>query len=214
MLGDRHVLKNYQEVLMKIFWDARLKGIAKLAHKNMTLKSLVSCSNIQVPTFKFLDYRQGNDLDGVLTNDDFMQRVQTVLSHISIDNGKYSGMPYFLEAELQFVTYLPTFLKEFDTFCCEMSSKFNTLTLIKEKARYRRSEVSSIIYRMCSLCGVYEYCMSTRKLPHELRSDCQPGPTRNFGTLSEAETFELLFTDEILDEILDEIVLIINPQEL
>lgn len=71
-------------------------------------------------------YRQGNDLDGVLTNDDFIQCVQTFLSHISIDTGKYSGMPYFLEAELQFVTCLPTFLKEIYTFCCEMSSKFNT----------------------------------------------------------------------------------------
>lgn len=55
--------------------------------------------------------------------------------------------------------------------------------------------------------NIVEY---TEAPPRELQSDCQPGPLRNFGTLSEAETFQLLFTDEILDEI----VLLINPQEL
>ena len=46
-LGDWHILKNFQEVLMKICWDAGLKDVAKLTHKQSTLSSLGSCSNFK-----------------------------------------------------------------------------------------------------------------------------------------------------------------------
>lgn len=115
---------------MKIFWDAGLKEVAKLAHKNITLQSLASCSNFErthrflmqvhkaifmCQLTSFLDHRKGTSNEG-LKNDEFLQRIQTVLSHISFDS-QYNDMSEFHEAELQFLSGLLTFLEEFDTFC-------------------------------------------------------------------------------------------------
>ena len=52
-LGDWHVLKNFQEVLMKIYWDAGLKEIAKINHKQGTLQRLQSCGSFKM-THRFL----------------------------------------------------------------------------------------------------------------------------------------------------------------
>ena len=46
-LGDWHVLKNFQEVIMKIYWDAGLKEVAKITHKQGTLQRLQSCGSFK-----------------------------------------------------------------------------------------------------------------------------------------------------------------------
>ncbi len=47
-LGDWHVLKNFQEVIMKIYWDASLKEVAKINHKQGTLQRLQSCASFKM----------------------------------------------------------------------------------------------------------------------------------------------------------------------
>lgn len=45
--GDWHILKNLQEVIIKIYWDAGLKDIAKVIHSGSTHQSLQACSNFK-----------------------------------------------------------------------------------------------------------------------------------------------------------------------
>ena len=138
-LGDWHTLKNYQEVIMKIFWHAGLKEVAKLAHKKMTLQSLASCSSFKkthryiMQSYEavfmcliksFLDYRQGKEV--TITNDYFMQQLTRVVSHISFEEGKHIGLEKFKEAELNLLSELTPFINEFDTFCNDMSQKCET----------------------------------------------------------------------------------------
>ena len=44
--GDWHILENYQPVLMKIYWDAGLKHVAKNCYRQQTLKQLGDSSFI------------------------------------------------------------------------------------------------------------------------------------------------------------------------
>ncbi|CAH1799207.1 unnamed protein product [Owenia fusiformis] len=46
-LGDWHALKNYQPVIMKIYWDAGLKEIAETTHRGATLTSLAGTSSFR-----------------------------------------------------------------------------------------------------------------------------------------------------------------------
>ena len=52
-VGDWHLLKNYQEVLVKIFWDGGSKTLAKNIQKNVTLTRIGNCSNFK-HTHRFL----------------------------------------------------------------------------------------------------------------------------------------------------------------
>ena len=46
--GDRHILKNYQPVLMKVFYEAGIKQIAEATgYRGETLTSLANCSNFK-----------------------------------------------------------------------------------------------------------------------------------------------------------------------
>ncbi|XP_072175113.1 LOW QUALITY PROTEIN: uncharacterized protein [Diadema setosum] len=138
-LGDWHTLKNYQEVIMKIFWHAGLKEVAKLAHKKMTLQSLASCSSFKkthrfiMQSYEavfmcliksFLDNRQGKEV--AITNDHFMQELTKVVSHIKFDEGKHTGLQEFKEAELNLLSQITPLINEFDTFCDDMSQKCET----------------------------------------------------------------------------------------
>ena len=49
--GDFHTLRNYQEVLMKAYWDAGLKQLAAASgFRGETLTSLSKCSNYSITT--------------------------------------------------------------------------------------------------------------------------------------------------------------------
>ena len=45
--GDWHILKNFQPVLMKLYWDAGLKDICRQTHRGETLTSVGACRNFK-----------------------------------------------------------------------------------------------------------------------------------------------------------------------
>ncbi|XP_030853471.1 uncharacterized protein LOC100890520 isoform X1 [Strongylocentrotus purpuratus] len=140
-LGDWHVLKNFQEVLMKIYWDSGLKEIAKLSHKHITLKSLSACSNFKrthrffIQVFEaiymlqyqsFLEYRKGQE--NVFDNEDFLLQVKNLVSCLQFENGEISGMSEYREAVNQFKCsdIMSSMKQEFDEYCDMMSLKHTT----------------------------------------------------------------------------------------
>ena len=46
-VGDWHVMKNFQIVIMKIFWDAGLKELAKVVHKGASVLNIKNCQNFR-----------------------------------------------------------------------------------------------------------------------------------------------------------------------
>lgn len=142
-LGDWHVLKNFQEVVMKVFWDAGLKDIAKLTHKNSTLNNLKTCSNfkrthrfllqvyeaIYVHQFKcFLDCRDGKD-ESSISNEAFHKIVTNVVEqvHIQGDFCDYFDIEEFVsKVHMPLHGCLPTLLDEFNEFCIKMAEKYET----------------------------------------------------------------------------------------
>ena len=138
-LGDWHVLKNFQEVLFKIFWDAGLKDVAKMSHKSSTLQSLASCSNfkrnhrflIQVHEAvymcqwqSFLEYRSGQE--ECVSNDEFKNSVSNVVSKLIHKHGKYHGIEEFKDAEMNFKEQMMPFMDQFIKYCNDMSEKYET----------------------------------------------------------------------------------------
>ena len=144
-LGDWHILKNFQEVLMKIFWDAGLKDIAKTTHKGNTLINLKSCQNfkrthrfllqvyeaIYIYQFKcFLDFRNGKPETECSADNEFLLRtVQSVVDevHIKGDLCDYTGMEEFVaKVHLKLHEFLPALLEEFSEFCDNKAEKYET----------------------------------------------------------------------------------------
>ncbi|XP_071481651.1 uncharacterized protein [Diadema antillarum] len=139
-LGDWHVLKNYQEVLMKVFWDAGLKDVAKITHKQSTLSSLGNCSNFKrthqfllqvfeaifmVQLSCFLSYK-GRRCDG-FSEEEFIQKVGKVVSCLRREDGVYRGVSEFLKQQRNFQAQILNALHdEFLVFCKEMSAKLET----------------------------------------------------------------------------------------
>nr|XP_054755303.1 uncharacterized protein LOC129261272 [Lytechinus pictus] len=138
-LGDWHTLKNYQEVLMKIFWHAGLKDVAKSSHKKMTLQSLATCSSFKrthrfiMQSYEavfmclinsFLEHRQGKEV--TITNEHFIQLLSEVVSCVKFDEGKHTGMDKFKDAEQKLLSDLGPLIIEFDSFCENMSQKCET----------------------------------------------------------------------------------------
>ena len=138
-LGDWHILKNFHEVLMKIYWDSGLKEIAKLSHKHITLNSLMTCSNfkrthrfflqvyeaiymLQYQTF--LDYRKGQETS--TTNENFLEKVKTVVSCLKYENGEISGMCEYRIAVNHLKAGMSEIRQEFDEFCETMAQKHST----------------------------------------------------------------------------------------
>ena len=140
-IGDWHLLKNYQEVLMKIFWDAGLKDLAKVTHKNMTLNSLSSCSNFK-RTHKFLlqvhealfmfqfqcflNYRDGKS-NSDFSNEMFLDKIQSVIKSFEIHDDTFDTGTFGKTQEEFKNSEMYTSMKdEFMLFCAEMSEKLHT----------------------------------------------------------------------------------------
>ena len=139
-LGDWHILKNFQEVLMKIYWDSGLKEIAKLSHKHITLQSLSSCSNYKrthrffLQVFEaifmcqyqsFLDHRK--EQKGETVNEDFLEQVKAVVSCLKYEKGEMVGFSDYRKSLEAFKSSnMHGMQKEFREYCKIMSEKHNT----------------------------------------------------------------------------------------
>ncbi|XP_022111561.1 uncharacterized protein LOC110990766 [Acanthaster planci] len=145
-IGDWHILKNFQEVLMKVFWDAGLKDIARLTHKGGTLRNMKSCSNFKrthrfilqvyeafyIHQFKcFLDFRMGHEQYDrcVITNEKLQEMVIDIVQQLQVhgDSCDYSNMQEFVSGiHVKLHNILPSVLEEFNEYCNNMTEKFET----------------------------------------------------------------------------------------
>ena len=141
-IGDWHLLKNYQEVIMKIFWDSGLKDLAKSTHKNMTLNSLCTCSNfkrthrfllqaheaILMLQFQcFLDQRNITDDSEALSNTFFLDSVKSLIQSLVIKDGNIDASTFKdLQSEFSQSPMFTSMKEEFLVFRKEMSDKLET----------------------------------------------------------------------------------------
>ena len=142
--GDWHVLKNFQEVLIKIFWDAGLKDIAKVVHRG-GLGKVQSCSIfkrthrllIQVYEALYLHQLQSflKQRDGSLTysNEDILAKITETVNSLSSDDDTHGdgdcfpNIDVFVEKQNALKSKLiPDLHQEFKNYSCEMSTKFKT----------------------------------------------------------------------------------------
>ncbi|XP_071796281.1 uncharacterized protein [Asterias amurensis] len=140
-LGDWHVLKNFQEVIMKIYWDAGLKEVAKINHKQGTLQRLQSCASFKM-THRFfmqvyesiyayqlqvfMEHRINNHDTSMctLSNDDIVSALCIFISDLKDCE---SDCTSFVEADHNVTTSLiMPFMADFEIFYSEMCEKFET----------------------------------------------------------------------------------------
>ena len=138
--GDWHILKNFQEVIMKIYWDAGLKDVAKKTHFNMNLSKLQSCGNykkthrflmqsyeaIYMLQLKiFLSQRTVDSESTGMSNEEILEKVKDVLDFLVQTD--FSDLTRFTKAQKQLEDALFPFLRaELDAFCSANSKKYKT----------------------------------------------------------------------------------------
>ena len=138
-LGDWHILKNAQEVLMKLFWDAGVKYIPKTTPMQTTLKNLKSCSNFK-KTHRFLlqiyesmfmyqlrtffEFKQMSD-SSYNPDDAILSVIVDVVNSLTRSEGCFD-VDEFLDKQAKVMGRVDKFRCDFNTFCEEMSSKFET----------------------------------------------------------------------------------------
>ena len=140
--GDWHILKNYQEVLMKIFWDAGLKDVAKLKHKSATFQKLSTCSNFK-RTHRFLLQvfealyiykiktflaQRGQSEDGSkFSSDAILNLVKEVVVKLDGVDDNFLDINEFMERQKNFEkTLLPGLISEFEAWSSLMATRYKT----------------------------------------------------------------------------------------
>ena len=137
--GDWHVLKNFQEVLMKIYWDAGLKDLAKVSHAG-SLSSLQTCGNFtkthrflmqsyeaiyMLQLKMFLAQRKQEDQESSMSNNEILSTVEEVLKRMT--GASFSDTKLFIDAQKQLESVLFPFLhEELNAYCSTMSNQYKT----------------------------------------------------------------------------------------
>ena len=139
--GDWHILKNFQEVLMKVFWEAGLKEVAKLKHKSATFQKLSTCSNLKrthrfliqiyeaLYIYKikiFMEQRKQNAHDCSFSSSEIMQIVRDVVVKLERADANFSNVQDFIQKQKDIEKTLSGLATEFETWSSSMSGKYKT----------------------------------------------------------------------------------------
>ena len=135
--GDWHILKNFQEVLMKAFSEAGLKEVAKLEHKSATFQILSTCRNF-TRTHRFLlqiyealfiykiqifmDQRDEN-ASSPFSSAAILQIMKDVVVKLDGVDANFSNVKDFIEKQKDVQKILLTGLEAWSK---SMSAKYNT----------------------------------------------------------------------------------------
>ena len=139
--GDWHILKNFQEVLMKVFWEAGLKEVAKLKHKSATFQKLSACSNFKrthrfllqiyeaLYIYKikiFMEQRKQNTHESSFSSADILQIVRDVVVKLERADAKFSNVQDFIQKQKDIEKTLSGLATEFEIWSSSMSGKYKT----------------------------------------------------------------------------------------
>ena len=138
--GDLHILKNYQEVIMKVLWEAGLKEVAKLKHKSLTYQKLASCSNfkrthrfpLQIYEALYIHKLKAfvNERDSKscpISTEDIFQTICDVVKDLNTVDESFSDVHAFVKKQQHVQKQLISGLEsEFHDWSCSMAAKYNT----------------------------------------------------------------------------------------
>ena len=138
-IGDWHLLKNYQEVLMKIFWDGGLKTLAKGIHKNVTLTSVGNCSNFKrthrflvqvheaILMLQFNSFLNHRENDEQISNTSFLNEIVSIVKSFKLDEC-LEEVSSFKSKQISFLSSLQftQLREEFEIYCHDMCEKLET----------------------------------------------------------------------------------------
>ena len=157
-IGDWHVLKNLQPVIMKLFWDAGLKDISKVIHKGASVLNLRSCSNFKhthrfiLQAYEALNLYQvncylkqrGDTNPGCqYSNAEILDLLVDVVTNLKDANAEFSNIDTFLQAQNSMINkLLPSLWDDYRRWCNKMSEQYETFALWN---RFLTSDVFSYI---------------------------------------------------------------------
>ena len=139
-LADWHIIKNYQEVLMKLFWDAGLKDVPKNTPLHTTLRNLQLCGNFK-KTHRFIlqvyealymhqmqsffHYAETNQMpqysDGA-----FLKDIVAVVETLEFKEGCYTNIDNFIKKQNKMNARVKECASDFCKFCDDMSETYET----------------------------------------------------------------------------------------
>ena len=138
--GDWHILFNYQDVILKVFWDAGLKKVAKCTslttlpatgkfkkvHK-FILQSYEALYMYQIDSFLKEYNASSGEGDTTMSSEEVQVALKNVLQELSNADANFTNVNNFISAQNDLKQQLiPSLFKEFDKWCTEMSEKYKT----------------------------------------------------------------------------------------
>ena len=146
MIGDFHVLMNFQSVLMKLFWDAGLSDMGKLIHNSSTFTSLSACSDFRrtndfllqawealytIQIEQFFKWRESESPESLKTDKTVKEVKEAIAEAIKPlfeqRSQMYNDVSEFVEKQKSLIAQLGNLQKEFVDFrktLCELDETF------------------------------------------------------------------------------------------
>ncbi|CAH1775834.1 unnamed protein product, partial [Owenia fusiformis] len=138
-MGDWHILKNFQPILMKIYWDAGWKEIAQKTHKGSTLTSLANAKHFKrthyfilqsweaIYSYQLRSFKQHLGLEQKEDLVSLENSVASLLQDLAAKNDDFEES--FVTRQGLLRNDLDKFGDAFEDFCSEMSDKFETFRM-------------------------------------------------------------------------------------
>ncbi len=163
-VGDWHVLKNLQSVIMKIFWDAGLKEVAKVVHKGGSVLNLRNCSSFKhthrfiLQAYEalylyqidcFLRLRDQSEDNSQISHEEILYLLAGVVKELEDANAEFTNIDSFLKKqEAATRKLMPKLWDEYLAWCMKMSEMYETFAFWN---RFLKSDVFAYVQLFISI---------------------------------------------------------------
>ena len=163
-IGDWHVLKNLQSVIMKIFWDGGLKDVSKVVHKGGSVLNLRNCQSFRhthrfiLQSYEalylyqidcFMKQRQLSMSNCQFSGEKIIDLLRDVVHQLNDADAEFTNISSFLEAQkLVSQQLMPNLLDDYLAWCKNMSKQHETFALWD---RFLKSDVFAYIQLFISI---------------------------------------------------------------